>query len=88
MSVEILETANKEANDQLLSESQFFLLPIPDDERYERPSSGISRSESLPPSHQTKTLVGSLTPSFRRLESTLAPDAFICPISYQVHDDY
>jgi hypothetical protein len=54
VSVEILETADKEVKDQLLSlfaarqdteepTPESFFLPIPDDERYERPSSSISR---------------------------------------------
>ncbi len=54
VSVEILETADKEVKNQLLSlfaarqdtedtTPESFLLPIPDDERYERPSSSISR---------------------------------------------
>jgi hypothetical protein len=55
VSVDILETADKEVKDQLLSlfaarqdiketsAPESFLLPIPDDDRYERPSSGISR---------------------------------------------
>ncbi len=69
-----------------VSESQCFLLPIPDDERYERPSSGISRfgAENWQPCFRfgrthSRSLIADLDinhPSRRVKSAHVAPDKY------------